>query len=372
MRFVMMTEARTPRGYTHQRRWHEVIEEAVYAEEMGFDTWGCSEHHFFCDVATTSTPSTLFAAVAMKTSRIRLRHLGILMPIHHPVHIAERLSAVDVLSNGRVELGVVRGNTLLQLDGFGIPLDETEVRTEEALEIVVNSLSEDTFSYDGEYWKVPLRSLTPRPVQTPHPPIYKVCQSASSAEKAGARGLGAWTSDMYLGWEYLQEIVDGYKRGAANPTELATRVPIDSLAVSVFSASCAETNEEAIRRGEANTLHFAKVFIGDYPSLGARSSAYDYTRKIAELSERADDIHFLRTLPPVLVGDPDHWISTIGRYQEMGFDEVVMIIDGDTHEEQLRNIAMIGRYVIPHFKNPGAIVRHGPVTGADEFQYTSA
>ncbi|MBS1870058.1 MAG: LLM class flavin-dependent oxidoreductase [Actinobacteria bacterium] len=368
MRFVMLTENETLHGQTHHRRWWESIEEAVCAEEMGWDVWGTSEHHFLYDLATCSAPESFYAAVAMKTSRIRLRFMSLILSINNPIRCAERIAAIDILSNGRVELTTARGNTLVQLDAFNVPLEETAGRSEEALEIIVQALSDDSFAYNSRYWgNIPRRSLTPNPVQTPHPPLYKISQSVDSAERAGRNGLGVITSDLYLGWEYLGEVIQAYKRGAADPRPVG-RYAVDSIGTSVFTAYCCETNEEAMAKARRNLLRFAKAIIVEYyPDLSTRNEEdYGYTAQIAKLRDRVEDVDFLRTLPPVLVGDPEHWIETLKRHQELGADEVVIRIDGDTHEEHIRQIEAIGKYVIPHFKSPGTVVTHGPVIGESE------
>lgn len=370
MKFVMMTEGRTPHGTTHHQRWWDAVDEAVFAEKMGFDAWAVSEHHFFVDLATTSCPEVILTAVALRTNRIKIRPLSFLLSVHHPVRVAERLAGLDIFSNGRVELGTARGNTLLQLDAFQVPLEETKERSEEALEIILKAHSEDAFSHDGKYWQIPLRSMTPRPLQHPHMPIYKICSTPASAKEAGAAGLGMVTSDLYLGWQRLEDNLKGYQEGLQAP-EHTVQVPTASAGVSLFSAVCAETNDEAIRIGEEATVHFAKRLIGDYPAL-SRSSDYDYTERISELKERSGDINFLNEGPSVMLGDPDAWIARLTQMESMGVQEVVMILDGMPHRDIMSTIELLGRRVIPHFKRPHSVVRHGAITGADEFQYVKA
>lgn len=370
MKFVMMSEGRTPHGTTHHQRWWDAVEEAVFAEERGFDAWGTSEHHFFVDLATTSCPEIIHTAVAMRTNRMKIRPMSFLLPIHHPVRVAERLAGLDIFSNGRVELGIARGNTVLQLDGFKIPLEETSSRSDEAVELILKAITNDTFTHNGEHWQVPLRSMTPRPLQFPHMPVYKICSTPSSANKAASDGLGMITSDLYLGWGQLEDNVRGYKEGLQAPDPVV-QVSTASTGVSLFSAVCAETNEEAIRIGEQATVAFASRLIGDYPAL-SRSADYQYTERIREAQAHKDDVHFLNQGPSVVLGDPDYWIARLEKLQAMGVDEVVMIIDGIPHQDIMNTIDMLGRYVIPRFKYPHAVVSHGPVTGADEFQYVKA
>src|SRR5688500_17025671 len=113
MRFVFLSECETQLGSTHHRRYWDLVEEVVLAEEMGFDVFGTSEHHFWTDMCVTPSPECLFTAVAMRTNRIRLRHMSRLTPIVHPILLAEQLATVDIFSNGRVEFTTARGNTLL-------------------------------------------------------------------------------------------------------------------------------------------------------------------------------------------------------------------------------------------------------------------
>jgi alkanesulfonate monooxygenase SsuD/methylene tetrahydromethanopterin reductase-like flavin-dependent oxidoreductase (luciferase family) len=187
------------------------VEEAVFAEEMGFHGWGTSEHHSYTEMAVAPSPEVLFTAVAMRTNRIKLRYMSRLVSAIHPVLVAEQTASTDIFSNGRVELTVARGNTLLQLDAFGVPLDETKGRAEEALDLIVRALSDPTFDHDGKYWgKIPERELTPRGVQEPHPRLYKIGQTVDSIQDARRRGLGMITCDMWLGWDKLAEYLAAY------------------------------------------------------------------------------------------------------------------------------------------------------------------
>src|SRR5262245_51525279 len=108
MKFTLFTEGDTHRGYSVTQRYDEMIREAQYAEEMGFYGWGCSEQHFVGPACTTSAPEVLYGAVAFATSRIKLRTMStVLLHFNHPLRIAERLATIDVISHGRLELGLV-------------------------------------------------------------------------------------------------------------------------------------------------------------------------------------------------------------------------------------------------------------------------
>ena len=364
MRFGFLSECETPKGTTHHRRYWEVVDEVILAEEMGFDFFGTSEQHFTVGIATVSAPESFYPALAMRTSRIRLRSMIVLLPFpfNHPIRVAEQLATLDIMSNGRAELGTGRANTLLELDGFQCPLDETRPRWEEALEIIMKAFKDDPFSHDGKYFQIPPRSLTPRGVQQPHPPVFMVTQSPESHEVAARKGIGALSWDMYLGWDYFEEGFRIYKKGIESADPVGAFVT-NSFGLASLDVVCAESRSEALKSGQAGISRFATTVIKHlYPALGKRSDSYAYTLQLEKIQDKAGDLDYLSHDPCVLVGDPDHFVERIRRYQEMGVDEVIMRFDGN-HETIKRSIELIGKYVIPTFKTPNSVIGDSPLAG---------
>src|SRR5262249_51368957 len=160
--------------------------EVILAEQLGFDIFGLSEQHFALGVASVSAPECLFSYLFARTNHIRFRHAIVLLPymINHPLRVAERIATEDVLSNGRVELGVGRGNTTLTRRVLGVPPDEKRERWEEALDLIMPALPKDPFRSEGKFFRVPPRSLVPKAVQPPPPPIWAAAMSPDSIELA--------------------------------------------------------------------------------------------------------------------------------------------------------------------------------------------
>ncbi|RZL84130.1 MAG: hypothetical protein EOP32_04750 [Rhodococcus sp. (in: high G+C Gram-positive bacteria)] len=172
------------------------------------------------------------------------------------------------------------------------------------------------------------------------------------------------TSDAYLGWEVLQANLDAYNSVPDNEVSPVGRYAIKSAASSVMSARCAATTDEALALAEADLLKFAQMIINDvYVQLAERSpEQYGEFSRIGQLRKHADDAEWLRTCgPTVLVGDPAHCVEQVQRVADMGSDEIVLRIDGGSHEERMQSIENFGRYVIPYFSNPAGVVRTGPV-----------
>lgn len=362
MRFGLIVEACVPHGVTFHQRYKEMIDEAVYAEEMGFDFWGSSEHHFLVDIGISS-PEVFFAAVARHTKRIKLRHMvRLMLTMNHPLRIAEQAATLDLVSDGRVELGLGRSNQEIQLDAFQIDPETTKEQLLEGVDLIVKAFNNDSFVHEGKFWNIPKPAhLTPRPLQNPHPPLFLGATSEEMHGKAGDWGFGILSWDNYRGWEQARAHADLYKSRIANPSALKSTVVNDNMSFLVIPAYCCESAKEAKQRGGPIALEFVNLIIKVFPSMARRAKSYDYMRWFEQLEPYKDDIdYFLETTPGMLVGTPDYFVSQIRRLQELGYDEVILRIDGAMkHEELMRAIKLIGQYVIPEFKSPRNIVRSG-------------
>lgn len=182
MRFGVLLIAPDVTG-DHERDFAELLEQAVAAEELGYDTIWVTEHHSAFGVV--GSPAVLLAAIAMKTRRVRLGSMAAILPYHRPIHIAESYALVDVLSGGRLELGVGRGNLTSELELHGVDPAKSRATFWESL-ATVRSLWGDGPRHDG-------RATVPRPVQAPVP-IWVAANSLESAEQAADLGLKIATS----------------------------------------------------------------------------------------------------------------------------------------------------------------------------------
>src|SRR6187431_951951 len=107
MRVVLMQEGQRPEGISIHQRWYEMVDEAILADEVGFDVYGQGEQHFARFIAIVPTPEIAHAYLAARTKNIRFRAMATnLLPFNHPLRVAEQIAALDVLSQGRAELGV--------------------------------------------------------------------------------------------------------------------------------------------------------------------------------------------------------------------------------------------------------------------------
>jgi alkanesulfonate monooxygenase SsuD/methylene tetrahydromethanopterin reductase-like flavin-dependent oxidoreductase (luciferase family) len=175
---------------------HEVVRQEmdalVMGEELGFHSGYLAEHHFspYC---LGGSIATLAANLAGRTSRIKVGTAVVVLPYHNPVRVAEDWATVDVLSGGRVELGLGRGYNPFEFASLGIPLAENADRFSEGLDLMRRAWTGDWLSFQGRFYTVNDTRVLPRPMQKPEPRLWYACVSPSSSEKAARLGLGMCT-----------------------------------------------------------------------------------------------------------------------------------------------------------------------------------
>ena len=173
--------------------YQDLLDQIRFADESGFDSVWLRERHFHPDHQGRNyctSPFVVAAYVASRTKRVRIGIGARILPLDHPVHIAEDAATVDVISGGRLDLGIARiGENDLYQGAFGVTNEETRGRFEEALDVICKAWSQDHFSYEGKHFKIPDVSVYPKPLQKPHPPIYLVGISQSTFAFGSKRGL---------------------------------------------------------------------------------------------------------------------------------------------------------------------------------------
>ncbi|HEY5060231.1 MAG TPA: LLM class flavin-dependent oxidoreductase, partial [Gemmatimonadaceae bacterium] len=192
-RFGLFGGARTKPGANlgtgDSHSYRGFIDYVVEAERLGFDSVFLVEHHF-TGQGQVSASLTLLAYLAAQTSRIRLGTAIVVLPWHNPVLIAEQAATLDLLSGGRLDLGVGKGYRAAEFDGFCIPRAEATERFDEAIEIIRKAWTTETrFSHQGARWRFHDIVVEPAPVQRPHPPLWLAAGSPESIRRAAREGF---------------------------------------------------------------------------------------------------------------------------------------------------------------------------------------
>jgi probable F420-dependent oxidoreductase len=173
IRFGLWYDFRNPPQWRQpaDRLYREILDQIAWGDNNGFDDVWLSEHHFLED---GYLPSILpaAAAIAARTSRIRIASGVLLMPLHNPIRLAEDIATVDVISGGRFELGVGLGFKREEFTGFGVSSRERGARTDQSLEIIRRALAGETVTFKSAFFDFQNVRVTPEPIQKPHPPIW--------------------------------------------------------------------------------------------------------------------------------------------------------------------------------------------------------
>ncbi len=166
----------------------DILDQMEYAEELGFDAVWLAERYFQHSPLLWPSPLTIAGFLAARTKRIRIGLAARILPLHHPLHVAEDVATVDILSQGRFNFGVTRaGLDELFHQVFQAPLEETRDRFKEALDIIFQAWTQPKVSYQGKYYQIPEVTVLPKPFQKPHPPVFMVANTPESIQFAAQR-----------------------------------------------------------------------------------------------------------------------------------------------------------------------------------------
>ncbi len=187
MEFGLFLEFPIREGGTEKEAFDDSFVLVNEAENLGVDSLWLAEYHF-SPARVLSSPITIFSNIAARTERIRLGTAVTLLPLANPVRVAEEIATLDLISGGRVEFGIGRGTFPNVHEGFSSPYAESRGRFEESLEIIIKAWTNETFSFEGEYYNLKDLQVTPKPLQKPHPHVRVGVTSVASFPTTGRMG----------------------------------------------------------------------------------------------------------------------------------------------------------------------------------------
>src|SRR5216683_1680777 len=199
--FLLM---QSPSARSSQEIYARAIDIAQAAETLGFRNVWLAEHHF-STYGYLSRPAQLATFIAAKTTRLRVGTAVIVVPLHHPLVIAEEIATLDQLAGGRVDIGLGRGYQHYEFERLGLELDSARSRWEESVDVILKAFRGEPFSYAGKLFTIPETSVFPQPLQQPHPPIWVTAQSPESIEATVRRGFNVLTGGFGVPLERMGE-----------------------------------------------------------------------------------------------------------------------------------------------------------------------
>ena len=170
MKFGMLHLFENPIDKTEHQIVREQLDLMRAAEDYGFDSVWPAEHHF-TEYGYCASPAVTLAAVAAVTKRVRLGTGIVVLPFHNPIRVAEDFAMLDLMSDGRVDLGVGRGYQPVEYRGFQVDQEKSRGIFNEALQVIVQAWTQERINFKGAHYNIVDQPVRPKPLQKPHPPI---------------------------------------------------------------------------------------------------------------------------------------------------------------------------------------------------------
>jgi probable F420-dependent oxidoreductase len=333
--FGLLLSVRNPDRWfkPYPELYADVVEESQVAEVLGFDAVWLSEHHFVEDGHLSGTLPML-AALAVRTTRVRLGSDLLVLPMHHPLRVAEDGATVDILSNGRFMLGVGVGYRRAEYRTFQIPLAQRGSRMDEALQIIRWAWTGECFAFHGKHWQFRDVVVTPPPVQRPGPPILIGGTSDRAIRRAARLGDGLLADDT-LAHQYPV-----YRRALL---ELG-RDPASATIALDLPVYLDEDAERAWRDGQDHLFYQERLYrewrkeAADFPGaadLSMLQSANDIPRHLFSIGDPAGCIRAI-----------EFWLGQ-GPFTHFCYWQ----LPGLSRTQALRSLELFATKVIPHFRN---------------------
>jgi probable F420-dependent oxidoreductase len=325
--------ANPPRGEHLDRAIDETIAEAQLAEACGFDSCFFGEHHQDHDGFLPS-PLIVATAVAARTQRLRVGTSVILLPLHHPVHVAEDAITLDLVSKGRLIVGVGIGYQAADFRAFAVPMEHRMALFEESVEIMRLCWSGEEFSFKGKHYTLEDVRIRPRPFQASGPPLWFGASVPAAARRAGRLADG-FVGTPSTSLANATELADIYKEAAAKAKRPAEVVQMRDAWV-------------AATRAEADRVYGPHVMT---------AYRYYWEHRLAEFRDMPADTPFtLGNLAPdrLILGDPETCVREFQRWQKATGASTFLLrlrhahSGGPPHAQIMDAITRFGERVLPY------------------------
>jgi len=349
MKFGIFYEHQLPRPWTERSErdlFHDSLAQIELADKLGYDYAWEVEHHFLEEYSHSSAPEVFLGAASQRTKNIRLGHGIIQLTTNQPHRVAERVATLDLLSDGRVELGMGEGAGPAELHPFGIRVRDKRDRWEEAVKAIVPMFTRTSWEFNGQYYQFPARNVVPKPLQKPHPPLWVACSNIKTIGEAGSWGMGA-LGFTFVSPDAAKAWVHRYYNNLLHKQNRLTDYPANPNIAMVNGFMCARTDEEAIEKASGWTFFiFALGYYGragvDAPGAGNLWEAYQQW-KGSEQEKQA--------LTNGLIGSPETIRKRLRQFQDAHVDQVILLNQAGktSHKDICDSLELFANEVMPEF-----------------------
>src|SRR5713226_7824358 len=349
MKFGIFYEHQLPRPWgpdSEHRLLQDSLTQIELADGLGYDYAWEVEHHFLEEYSHSSAPEVFLGAASQRTSKIRLGHGIMQLPTSHPIRVAERASVLDVLSGGRVELGLGEAQGPVELHPFGRRVRDKRDVWEEAVRALIPCFTQDSVAFHGRFFDFPARNVIPKPYQKPHPPLWVACSNIATIGSAGRWGMGA-LGFQFVSPEAARAWVNEYYWNLTQRLDKLADYPTNPNIAMVSAFMCAPTDEEAQAKAAGWTFfmfclsHYGKHGMAE-PGKGNMWQLYQEWRHTPKAQE---------TLKAGLIGSPETIRRRLREFEAARVDQVILLNQtGRTpHEDICSSLELFAREVMPEF-----------------------
>jgi alkanesulfonate monooxygenase SsuD/methylene tetrahydromethanopterin reductase-like flavin-dependent oxidoreductase (luciferase family) len=349
MEFGMFHEFQRSPDQSEAAAFAQSFAQVDAAESWGLDAMWLAELHFAPERSVLASPLILASAIAQRTHRMKIGTAVQVLPLCHPLRLAEEAATVDQISHGRLIFGVGRSGFPRTYEAYGVPYGESRERFAETLEIVKLAWTEERFSYSGKYFSCHKVALVPKPYQKPHPPIRIAATSPDTYPAIGQLGHAAFVAARTGTLSELAPLVRSYRdayaaAGHPGKGEVYLRVPV----------YVAETEQRARDEPEESIMHLFR-YIGERLADSAALAGARAIEQRAERGQRLQTINYDDALrDKMIVGTPDRVADKLqGLRDELGLDGILAELNPGSlipHERVMNALRLLCREVMPRFK----------------------
>ena len=322
--------------------YEQALEMVELADQAGFRVAWFPEHHL---IHYISCPSPLMMAVkaASRTERIRLGTAILVIPYYNPLRLAGELGMADVLTGGRLEIGIGRGAFEYEFDRFGIDEQIAAARLRDGMAVVRGLLTHDDFSYEGETCSFGPATAVPKPLQTPHPPIWVAARSPDTIRWAIANGYNLLSTPWREPFSRVEAL---YTQVQGLVAEVRPALP-PRFAVSRMTFVGSSDGEALDAMGAIQINH--RLFTGLF-----RNQAV-VKRGFAAAEPVGDEYTPEQLLANLVAGSPETCVEKLMRYEALGVDHYIMYAAfGADHAATMKSLRLFAERVMPHFTAPSS------------------
>jgi alkanesulfonate monooxygenase SsuD/methylene tetrahydromethanopterin reductase-like flavin-dependent oxidoreductase (luciferase family) len=345
MQFGLINTHPVPDGVSEVAVLADSLEEYELAEQLGYDAVFLAEHRF--SMYGRPAIDVIAAHVAARTARIRIGVAVSVLPLHDPIETAERYATLDILSGGRLDFGVGRGNQPKEFEAARVPMSEARERFHESLDVILQAWTRDRFSYDGKFFQYRDLQVFPKPIQKPHPPLWQAAVSPTTVHDVVQRGMNAFLAPYLVPHAQLKrDYFDVWPRVLAEHGQTGKLRFAHNQLVYV-----AETDEAARRDAEQAAMWYVRAAAHLWASPD-RSKVPEQYRFYAGISDYLNALTWDQVRDVSLIGSPD----TVARklrylHEECGVDYLLLFyhFGAMDHRKVMRSIELFAREVVPRF-----------------------